>query len=331
MKNIAKINKIIVYQAAGGSLQLRGDFKNDTIWATQSDIVALFDIDQSVVSRHIKNIFESGEIDLKSNMQKMHIANSDKQVSLYSLDVILSVGYRTNSAKAISFRKWATKTLHNYIVDGYAINKSRITQNYRQFLEAVNDVKKLLPHDAIIDTESVLELINMFADTWFSLDAYDKNIITTKGVTKKQVVLTVEKLIESLVELKQILTSKGEASELFGLERGEGNIAGIVGNIMQTFGGKDLYESVEEKAAHLLYFMIKNHPFIDGNKRNGAYAFIWFLRQAKILDVSKITPPALTAITVLVAASDPKEKEKMINLILILLTQRKKHRLKTKL
>jgi prophage maintenance system killer protein len=159
----------------------------------------------------------------------------------------------------------------------------------------------------------------MFASTWLSLGAYDKDDLEIRGVTKKKVVLTAEKLVKNLNKLKQILIEKGEATEIFGSEYRSGAVAGIVGNIMQTFNGRELYKSVEEKAAHLLYFIVKDHPFSDGNKRSGAFAFAWFLRQAKILDTTKITSPALTALTVLVAESNPKEKEKMIKLILTLL------------
>ena len=161
----------------------------------------------------------------------------------------------------------------------------------------------------------MLELITLFADTWFSLDAYDRDTLITKGATKKRVGLASEKLSRALTELKQTLIAKGEATNLFGTERANDSVAGIVGNVMQSFGGEDLYPSIEEKAAHLLYFIIKNHPFVDGNKRSGAYAFVWFLRQAKILDVTRITPPALTALTFLIAESSPKDKDKMIGLV----------------
>jgi death-on-curing family protein len=254
----------------------------------------------------------------------MHIANSDKPIALYGLDIILAVGYRTNSRRAIEFRRWATKTLRQYIVEGYTINKQRIAQNYQQFLEAVATVKQLLPPGTPIDATSVLELVNLFADTWFSLDAYDKGTLITKGATKKRVMLTAQKLEESLVKLKTVLTEKGETTEHFGIERNPESIAGIVGNVMQSFGGKELYGSVEEKAAHLLYFVVKNHPFVDGNKRSGAYAFIWFLRQANILDATRLTAPALTALTILVAESNPKDKEKVIGLILTLIAKKGK-------
>lgn len=313
--------EIIIYQAKSGALELRNDLDRETMWATQAQIAQLYGKDQSVISRHIASVFKDGEVDKKSNMQEMHIANSDKPTALYGLDIILAVGYRTNSRQAMEFRQWATKTLRQYIVEGYAINKQRIAKNYKQFLEAVATVKQLLPPGTAVDTDSVLELVNLFADTWFSLDAYDKGILVTKGSTKKRAVLTAKKLEENLAKLKAVLIEKGEAMEHFGMERNPESIAGIVGNVMQSFGGKEVYDSIEEKAAHLLYFIVKNHPFVDGNKRSGAYAFIWFLKQANILDVSRLTPPALTALTLLVAESNPKDKERVIGLTLALISK----------
>ena len=165
----------------------------------------------------------------------------------------------------------------------------------------------------------MVELISAFADTWLSLEAYDEDRLVNKGATKKSVALTADQLYVALAEFKNLLVKKGEAGDLFGAERSSGNVAGIVGNVMQSFGGNSLYPTVEEKAAHLLYFMVKNHPFSDGNKRSGAYAFIWFLNRAGILDRNKISPAALTAVTLFVAESDPKNKEKMVHLILQLL------------
>jgi len=316
---LKKDEQSIVYQTKSGAIDIKRDAKSDTIWATQAQIVKLFGVDQSVVSRHIKNIFKDKEIEENSNMQKLHNANSDKPVAFYSLDVILSVGYRTNSKVAIEFRKWATKTLRTFIANGYIINKDRVAENYQQFLQAVDDIKKILPKGKSIDTEDVLALVNVFASTWLSLDAYDKGALETKGATRKHVALTVEKLSKNLNKLKQELLNRGQVTDIFSSEQKSGSLAGIVGNIMQTFGGQELYNSVEEKAAYLLYFIVKDHPFIDGNKRSGAFAFAWYLRRAGILDQTKITPPALTALTVLVAESDPKEKDKMIRLILTIL------------
>jgi len=314
-----KEGEILIYQDKSGAIEFKGDFKKETIWASQAQIVELFGVDQSVASRHIRNIFKDGEVDQKSNMQKMHIANSDKPVAFYSLDVILSVGYRTNSKVAIEFRKWATKTLRSHIVDGYTINKKRLIKNYDVFLRAVEDVKKLLPAGGQVKTEDALELIKMFASTWLSLDAYDKETLPKTGATKKQVKITADHISGALTELKEELIIKKEASDLFGMERIRGAMAGIMGNVSQAFGGNDLYPTLEEKAAHLLYFVVKNHPFVDGNRRSGAFAFVWFLREVRLLDVSRITPEAMTALTLLVAESKPREKERMIGLVLMLL------------
>lgn len=250
------IKSVVIYQSKSGAIELRGDFSKETIWATQAQIVNLFNVDQSVVSRHINNIFKDGEILKKSNMQKMHNANSDKPVTLYSLDVILGVGYRTNSKVAIEFRKWATKTLRNYIVDGYAINKSRIAKNYERFQSVVQDIKKLLPAGSATESKDVVELVSLFADTWLSLDAYDKETLPKGKLTKKKVELTADKIINNLTKLKQNLLQKEEATDIFGTERNSGSILGIVGNVMQTFGGKELYPSAEEKVVRLVLNLI---------------------------------------------------------------------------
>ena len=318
-----KIKKeVVIYQAKSGAIELRGDFGRETVWATLDQIAEVFGRDKSVISRHLKNIFEDGELNKNSVVAKNATTATDGkvyQVEYYNLDAILSVGYRVNSKTATQFRQWATKTLRAHIVDGYTINKSRIAKNYDAFLQAVADVKALLPAGTVVDTESILELITLFADTWLSLDAYDKDTLVTKGATKKAVKLTADTFASALSVLKDSLIGKGEATDLFATERERGSVAGIVGNVMQSFGGNDMYPSVEEKAAHLLYFVIKNHPFIDGNKRSGAYAFVWFLAKAKVLDTARITPPALTAITLLVAESDPAHKDKMVGLILTML------------
>jgi len=308
----------IIYQSKNGALALKTDKTHETIWLTQDQMASLFDVQKAAISKHLKNIFDSKELQEKSVVSKMETTAKDKKtykVKYFNLDAVLSVGYRINSKKATHFRQWATKTLREHIQKGYTINRHRIKANYEEFLKTVSDIKSVLASGSVVDNSSVLELITLFADTWFSLDAYDRDVLVTKGATKKKVILTADKLSHALAELKQNLIAKGEATNLFGTEQANGGIAGIVGNIMQSFGGEDLYPSIEEKAAHLLYFIIKNHPFVDGNKRSGAYAFIWFLRQAKILDVTRITPPALTALALLIAESSPKDKDKIIGLV----------------
>lgn len=328
MKKSPKKNNVVIYQAKSGAIELRGDFGKETLWATQAQIATAFDVDVRTVNEHIKNIYISEELGDKATIRNFRIVQKEgkreieRDVKHYNLDLILSVGYRVNSKRATLFRQWATKTLRTHIVDGYTINRSRIAQNYDAFMQSVADVKALLQKGTKIDTESVLELIRMFADTWMSLDAYDKEALDIKKPTKKKVSLTAEKLEKSVVVLKSELMTKGEATDLFATERTRGALEGIVGNVMQSFGGADVYPSVEEKAAHLLYFIVKNHPFVDGNKRTGAYAFVWFLNMAKVLDSKRLTPEALTAVTLLIAESDPNHKDKMTKLVSMLITKK---------
>ncbi|QQR65448.1 virulence protein RhuM/Fic/DOC family protein [Candidatus Kaiserbacteria bacterium] len=307
--------ELVLFRGPSGDVKLRGDFRHDTVWATQQEIADVFGVERSVITKHIGNLFKSDEIAEKSNVQKMHIANSDKPISLYSLDIILAVGYRTNSVTAIRFRQWATKTLREHITKGYTINKKLVGKNYDAFMKSVADVQALLPEHVTLDPKSVLELIKEFATTWVSLDAYDKGTLVTKGVTRKKVTLLGSDLDTALQSLKTILMKKGEATELFANERSRGALEGIVGNVMQSFGGKPVYPTLEEKAAHLLYFVIKNHPFSDGNKRSGAFAFVWLLKKAGARGASQINPAALTALTLLIAESDPEKKDQMVALV----------------
>ena len=319
---------MVVYQAKNGAIELRGDFTRETIWATQAQIAEVFGIERSVITKHIRNIYKEKELEERGTSAKIALVQKEgnrtvtRPVEHYNLDLILSVGYRVNSKTATQFRQWATKTLRGYIVNGFAINRKRIAVNYAQFASVVEDIKKLLPAGFIVDAGDAVELVSLFADTWLSLDAYDRDALPKGKLTKRKVELTGEKITESLAELKTRLMQKSEATDIFGQERKAGSVAGIVGNVVQSFGGKELYPSAEEKAAHLLYFMVKNHPFTDGNKRSGAFAFVWFLQQAKILDVTKLTPSALTALTILVASSDPKDKEKVVGLVLNLITKK---------
>ncbi len=312
----------VIYQAKSGAIELRGDFSHETVWATQAQVAEIFGIDRTVATRHINNILKSREIDQKSNVQKMHIANSDKPVSFYSLDMILAVGYRTNSSRAILFRQWATRVLREHLTEGFTINRARIGKNYDAFLKAVEDVRALFPAGMKTDAGGILDLVRLFADTWMSLDAYDREKLDLVQPTKKKVVLTSAKLVEAITILKTELIRKREATELFAQERSRQSLEGIVGNMMQAIGGKDAYPSIESKAAHLLYFIVKNHPFVDGNKRTGAYAFVWFLSRAQVLDTKRLTPAALTAITLLIAESHPRDKEKMVKLVMLLIGRR---------
>lgn len=306
-------------------MKLRGDFRNDTLWANLDQIAEVFGRDKSVISRHLKNIYQEGELDMTSTVAKNAIVQKEgkrtvvRDIEFYNLDAIISVGYRVNSAVATKFRQWATSILKSHITDGFTINKSRITTNYADFMKAVELVRVLAPADSNVDTESVLELVQLFADTWFSLDAYDKEALAPGKVNKKKVKLTADEFLSNVVVLKTELLRKGEASENFAQERNREAVEGIIGNVMQSFGGAEVYPTIEEKAAHLMYFFIKNHPFVDGNKRTGAYALVWFLRKMKVLDTNRLTPTALTALTLLVAESNPVDKEKIVALVVLLI------------
>jgi len=310
--------KLAIYQTKGGAIELRQDFDKETFWATQKDLSVIYEKDQSVISRHINNIFKDEELNKKSNMQKLHIANSDKPVKLYSLDIILAVGYRVNSTKAIEFRQWATKILKQHITKGFTINQNKINKNRQEFLRAVEDIKLLTKDNQNVQTEDILELIKSFSYTWFSLDKYDKSSFPKTG-TKKKISITSKDLYQGLSKLKKELINRGEASEIFSQEKTPGNLEGIVGNVFQAVFGREVYKTIEEKAAHLLYFIIKNHPFNDGNKRSGAFAFIWFLNKAKFNFKDRINPGSLATLTILIAESNPKDKEKMIGIILLML------------
>jgi len=206
-------HEIVIYQGKNGEIALEGDSKHETVWASQAQIVELFCVDQSVVSRHIKNIFKDGEIETKSNMQKMHIAKSDKPVTFYSLDVILAVGYRTNSNVAIEFRKWATSTLRDFVIRGYVFSKEKIARNYNDFLQAVESVQKLLPISNQIKATDALELVKMFASTWLSLDAYDKSALPEQGASKKPLICFTS--LSKIIRL-QMATRDPELLLLFG-------------------------------------------------------------------------------------------------------------------
>ncbi len=183
-------------------------------------------------------------------------------------------------------------------------------------MKSVSDIQALLPEHVVLDPKAILELIKEFSSTWMSLDAYDKESLSTIGTTKKAIKLTGAELTEAIASLRGELLKKGEATEIFAHERNAGSIEGIVGNVMQSFGGKAVYATIEEKAAHLLYFMVKNHPFTDGNKRSGAFSFVWFLRKAGSKGSRNINPAALTALTLLIAESDPKKKDLMVALVI---------------
>ena len=322
-------NSIEIYQTKDGAIEFNADIKNQNIWASQGQIVNLFKIDQSVASRHIKNIFKDGEVD-KSNMQKMHIANSDKPVAFYSLDVILAVGYRTNSKTAIEFRKWATQRLKDYLIKGFAVNEKRVKEYQENLIELRKTIKLIqdsveLKELSNLESKGFLSIITNYTQSFILLNQFDSDSLNLQKLDKNITYeIAYEEACDAITELKKQLIKKKEASELFGNQKDQ-SFAGILGNITQSFGGEYLYKSIEEQASHLLYFVIKNHPFSDGNKRIGAFLFIWFLEKNKhSLKKSgelKINDNGLVALALLVAQSNPKEKELMIKLIINLINE----------
>ena len=268
-------NEIILFE--NQDVKLEVNIKDETVWLTQKQMAELFARDIGVISRHIKNAFEE-EIDEKSNLQKVQIANSDKPVNYYSLDVIISVGYRVKSKNGVIFRKWATGVLKEYLINGYAVNKKRL-----KYLEKT---VKLIDIASRIDTElkgsesrEIIKVISEYSNALNLLDDYDyKRINKPKGITNDKII-TYEECIDVINKLKF-----NNESSLFALERNKG-LKEIIGTIYNTFDGKDLYSTIEEKSSNFLYLIIKNHIFIDGNKRITATLFIYFLNYYNILYV----------------------------------------------
>lgn len=318
-------NSLAIYQAANGAIELPVDATNETIWATQKQIADIFDVKPQNITIHIANIYEEDELvknaTCKESLQVQLEGDREvkRTVKQYNLDMIIAIGYRISSGKGTAFRKWATGTLRSYITDGFVINPTRIEHNRTQFTRALHDLKLLAQNTRQIGSSEATDLALAFASTWLSLDAYDKSELPDSGTIKQQLSIGSKDLHIELARLRTQLIASGEATELFGTEREKGGLDSLFHNVFQSFDGTDVYPTVEEKAAHLLYFTVKNHVFVDGNKRSGAYAFVWFLREAGILNIHEISPQALTAITLLVAESNPSDKDKMIGLVLLLL------------
>lgn len=318
----SKEDKWVIYQTESGSIEFRDDIDRGTVWANLDQIAKLFGRDKSVISRHIRNIFKAEELDKNSVVAKNATTASDNkvyQVTFYNLDLILSVGYRVNSKTATKFRKWATQILKQHIVQGYSLNKKRIEENKAQFLETLEDLKLLSSHTTI-EAKDVLSLIQSFSDTWFNLEQFDKGSFP-KITNQTEVDFKAEELENDLQKLKEALVRKGEATSLFAQEKREGSLKGIFNSVFQTVFGVDAYDGIEEKAAHLLYFIVKNHPFNDGNKRSAAFSFIWFLHKSKLDFRESISPQTLTTLTILIAQSPPADKDKMIGIISLLLNK----------
>lgn len=318
--------ELLIYQGKNGEILLKEDGNNETIWANQKQIAEIFEVDTDTIGYHFKNIYRDWELEKETTTEKSSVVQKEgnrevtRQVMFYNLDAIISVGYRVNSKQATQFRIWATKTLKEHITKWYTINPKRIEKNYDNFLHAVEEVRKLLPNLwENIETNDILELIKHFANTWFSLDSYDKDLLPEEWFTKQVLELRAEELYYDVESFKKELLRKKEATDIFAQEKNLKSLEGIFWNIFQTYDSKELYPSLEEKAAHFLYLVVKNHPFVDGNKRTGAFCFLWFLSKVGFRFQDTITPQALTAITLLVAESNPKDMKRVIGLIILLL------------
>ena len=317
-------NNIVLYQADNGQTQLEVKLEKDTVWLSQAQMGDLFARERSVITKHIGNIFREGELDKKSNVQNMHIANSDRPVAFYTLDVIISVGYRVKSQRGTQFRQWATKVLRDHLVRGYTINQQRFEEQAEKLIEMKKSVALLsrtLEHQQLVnDTgKDVLQVITDYAYALATLDRYDHGTLAVEALSGPATfVLKYEEAIELVHSMK------GEFDGLFGQEKDQG-FKSALGTIYQTFDGKELYPSIEEKAANLLYFVVKNHAFSDGNKRIAAAIFIYFLAANAILyrpDGSKrLADNALVALTLLIAESHPEEKETIVKVIVNLINR----------
>jgi len=323
-----KRGEIVIYKTSKNEFELQVRFEEETVWLKQDEIAKLYGKERSVITKHINKIFTDKEVDKKSNVQFLHIANSDKPIALYSLDVILAVGYRTSSSRAIHFRKWATNVLKSYLFNGYAINQKRLLQAQNQLKElqgAVAFMQEKAGHKLLAGREQeILSLLSGYSKTFTLLEQYDKEKVALIKNAKGKVTFKYSELIKVIYEVKKELIAKKEAANLFGQENGD-KFQAILGNIYQTFDGEELYSSLEEKSAHLLYFIIKDHPFVDGNKRIGSFLFVYFLDKNNYLyketGEKKINDNALTALSLLIAISDPKEKDKLVKIITNLLTE----------
>lgn len=299
-------NQIVLFESSDQEVTIPVNLESQTVWLTQAQMAQLFDRSIGVVSRHIKNVFAEGELEQKSNLHILQKCSSDRPTTLYSLDVIISVGYRVKSQRGVEFRRWATNVLHRYIIQGHVENERRLEQ-----LGTVAQIIERLPDD--LGSREMLDIVESYIDVFKLLDEYDRESIDRPKGQMGIYTLEYELCMNLISQMRGRF-----ASDLFGLEKDE-SFRSSISVINQSFGGQDLYPSVQEKAANLLYLIIKNHSFLDGNKRIGCSLFLYYLDRNGLLFRGldkRIADSTLVAVALMIAESRPEEKESMVSLVM---------------
>ena len=306
--------EIMIFETKDNEIKLTVPVENETVWLTQAQMTELFQVDRTVITRHVNNVFKENELIRESNVQKMHIPNHNRPVQFYSLEVIISVGYRVKSNRGVEFRQWANSVLKQYIMQGYAINEKRLAALQR----TVDIQTKMLASTLEVDEAELLKAVNLYTNALMLLDQYDHQSLKKPTGNKPIYRIKYE-------DCRNMVNAMEDSfhSDVFGVEKEKGKVEGILAAVYQSAFGEDAYPSLEEKAANLLYFMIKDHPYADGCKRIAASLFLEFLVRNNVLyekGQKRISDGALVAITLMIAESDPKEKDIMVNLVMNLLT-----------
>ena len=323
-------NAIEIYSSLDGSIQLNVKLENDTVWLTQSQMAELFGVDRTSIVRHIRNIYKSEELDQNSTCAKNAQVRTEghrsilREIPYYNLDMIISVGYRVNSKNATSFRRWATSVLKQYLIKGYAINQQIKLDRYNELKDVVRLMSRTVGLQEKVTSEEYGGLFNVISDYVYALDTldhYDYQSLSIQKTTKEEPFrATYDNAMEAINALKE----KFGGSQWFANEKDD-SFKSSIGQIYQTFGGEDLYPSVEEKAAMLLYLVVKNHSFSDGNKRIAAMLFLWFLNNNHVLYAEdghkRIADNTLVALTLMIAESRTEEKDVMVKVVVNLINK----------